>query len=127
MTESEKSPASRPDRIVINDAIWVVARQDYVDLEPAVKESLFDDPQRLERAWDLTLRSLKREADDPEVAVCPPVGPADEHFAEEPDEFVNRYTQLREEVSRKPETQTVKWVRFSAHVAHVMSWLTGRA
>jgi hypothetical protein len=53
-----KRPDS-PPRHVVTDAVWVVEPTEYVDPRPVPTGSLFDDPERLDRAWDATLASYR--------------------------------------------------------------------
>ncbi|MFE9691534.1 hypothetical protein [Micromonospora sp. NPDC005806] len=53
------------ERYVADDALWVVPSGNYVDSGPALEESLFDDPERLDRAWEITMETLRAEAEEP--------------------------------------------------------------
>ncbi|RLP88613.1 hypothetical protein EAD89_16375 [Micromonospora sp. BL4] len=46
----------------MDDAVWVLPSSSYVDPGPPLETSLFDDPQRLNRAWSLTMSTLRAEA-----------------------------------------------------------------
>lgn len=60
--EPEPQPAQPEERYVADDALWVVPSSSYVDPEPPLKTSLFDDPQRLGNAWRLAMSTLQAEA-----------------------------------------------------------------
>lgn len=62
--EPEPQPAQPEERYVADDALWVVPSSSYVDPEPPLKTSLFDDPQRLGNAWRLAMSTLKAEASE---------------------------------------------------------------
>ncbi|MBQ0900432.1 hypothetical protein [Micromonospora sp. U21] len=48
----------------MDDAVWVLPSSSYVDPGPPLETSLFDDPQRLNRAWSLTMSTLRAEAQE---------------------------------------------------------------
>jgi hypothetical protein len=52
------------DRYLVDDAVWVLPSSSYVDPGPPLETSLFDDPQRLNRAWSLTMSTLRAEAQE---------------------------------------------------------------
>ncbi|MFC4018843.1 hypothetical protein ACFOW4_12950 [Micromonospora sp. GCM10011542] len=59
----EPEPEPQPeDRYLVDDAVWVLPSSNYVDPGPPLETSLFDDPQRLDRAWSLTMSTLRAEA-----------------------------------------------------------------
>ncbi|WP_141714980.1 hypothetical protein [Micromonospora rhizosphaerae] len=60
--QSEPQSAPPEERYVADDALWVVPSSSYVDPEPPLKTSLFDDPQRLGNAWRQTMSTLQAEA-----------------------------------------------------------------
>ncbi|NES30831.1 hypothetical protein GCE86_31215 [Micromonospora terminaliae] len=65
--EKPQPPEEQPeDRYVVDDALWVVPSGSYVDSGPPLEGSLFDDPQRLNRAWHLTMETLRSEARESE-------------------------------------------------------------
>ena len=69
MPEEKSQPSGEPaeDRYVVDDALWVVPSGSYVDSGPPLEESLFDDPERLNRAWRLTMDTLQSEAQESEI------------------------------------------------------------
>jgi hypothetical protein len=73
----------------IRDAMWIVARSEYVDSEPPMQTSLYDDPERLRRALDLAATSLREEVD------AKPASPEDQKQADEKqaEEFSNKLKQ----------------------------------
>ncbi|MCT2276164.1 hypothetical protein M3G91_00890 [Micromonospora chalcea] len=58
--------AGQPEKYVVDDALWVVPSSNYIDPEPPLETSLFDDRGRLDDAWRLAIDSLQAEADEPE-------------------------------------------------------------
>ncbi|WP_433301413.1 hypothetical protein ACQP2F_06020 [Actinoplanes sp. CA-030573] len=55
MPENEPSAAA-------NDAIWLVESTDFVTPYAPLAESVFDDAERLNAAWELTVSSLSRDS-----------------------------------------------------------------
>ncbi|WP_157746253.1 hypothetical protein [Micromonospora inositola] len=98
--EPERQQAQPEERYVADDALWVVPSSSYVDPEPPLKTSLFDDPQRLGNAWRLAMSTLQAEArespeqkrlieekaraliDEANLAVAPPDDPQPDGPAE---------------------------------------------
>jgi len=60
--DTPKSEGQPEDRYLVDDAVWVLPSSSYVDPGPPLETSLFDDPQRLNRAWSLTMSTLRAEA-----------------------------------------------------------------
>ncbi|WP_130332395.1 hypothetical protein [Micromonospora kangleipakensis] len=58
----EPSAEQPEERYVVDDALWVVPSSNYVDSGPPLEKSLFDDPQRLNKAWHLAITTLQAEA-----------------------------------------------------------------
>jgi hypothetical protein len=63
--EQEASPAQPPaagERFQATDAFWLIHSIDYVPSGPSPTGPLFDSPDRLHRAWELTSKSLCKDA-----------------------------------------------------------------
>ncbi|HSX16461.1 MAG TPA: hypothetical protein VLF40_06750 [Candidatus Saccharimonadales bacterium] len=50
-----------------SDAYWFIPSTEYVDREPPLKTSLFDDPERLNASLDAAVRSYDEDFPDEEV------------------------------------------------------------
>jgi|GEM_PF-3247061 len=80
------------------DAVWVVPQTEQVThTGPAPETSLFDDPARLQRAWNATVRSFRADA------ARPADDPSNIRLAAEVNAFEERYDAHRKAVRAEQE------------------------
>jgi hypothetical protein len=95
----QPTAARQRRRTIPKDALWVVESREYVDLGEPLRTSLSDDPSVTDRAWDLTLETLRADATE----AAERGGEPDDATKEFDDRLRTRLAKIKEEEARSPD------------------------